>query len=669
MKTLLTRLPVGIRKFFGIRETKPSTATAGDLFAFLKKREIDPLRSVWVWSAITARANAVAAAKFGLYRVQADGERELVEKHELLESLAAPNQMMTTRELFAGLSLHLDIFGKAFWMLPVRKRRSRKLGDFAAQSIIPLDPENVGIGYADPKKMFAADWDGQLVTGYSANVDGQTYTLDPEQVVYFNNVHPKNPFDGVSPLTPLSNVVSMGERAVDFNQGFFESGAMPGAIVKTDSIMSSEQQEAFAEQWRRNFSNIDRPGSVLFTEEGASIELPQNGARDVDFKNLLEYARDAALGGYQVPKSLLGMVADANRANAEASEYIFAKYAVLPILRTIESYINAQLLPKMGGDGLVFAFDSPIREDAEQRDKTRESLFRMGALTPNEARAEDGRDALEGGDEAFVAGVVPLRQPEPAAEPKPDDGKKTLLKNQLSPQQQREGYELRFGIAEEKIAREMRVIFRKQEAEVLESLQKGFGKDVASAELSQKWDETLEAFGAAAFLALAVKEGDAMFAEVGASGFAATEPMFRQRISTQASKFASDVNHTTRDRIARAIRQGVEAGEGEREIAGRVRNVFGNAGKVRSRAIARTEVLRASNSARLSALSQLGFEKKQWVTAGDARVRHSHAVLNRKTVGLYSPFIVGSQQMQLPGDSSASAENVVNCRCHVVGAV
>ncbi len=56
---------------------------------------------------------------------------------------------------------------------------------------------------------------------------------------------------------------------------------------------------------------------------------------------------------------------------------------------------------------------------------------------------------------------------------------------------------------------------------------------------------------------------------------------------------------------------------------------------------------------------------KEWVTAGDEKVRSAHVAADSQEVDISKPYTVGGQLLQFPGDMSlgASIGNVANCRC------
>jgi uncharacterized protein with gpF-like domain len=96
--------------------------------------------------------------------------------------------------------------------------------------------------------------------------------------------------------------------------------------------------------------------------------------------------------------------------------------------------------------------------------------------------------------------------------------------------------------------------------------------------------------------------------------------------------------------------------------------------KLRGESIARTESIQSLNRSQFEAIKQASDmgamknkqAKKEWDTAGDSRVRHSHAAMNGQVVELDQPFVSPSGAlMMFPGDISlgAPAEEIIHCRC------
>lgn len=85
--------------------------------------------------------------------------------------------------------------------------------------------------------------------------------------------------------------------------------------------------------------------------------------------------------------------------------------------------------------------------------------------------------------------------------------------------------------------------------------------------------------------------------------------------------------------------------------------------------IARTETTSASNFAAMETAkaSDLVLDKV-WISVQDDRTRikpFDHLDMNNVKQELEQPFFVGGENIQYPGDTKASAGNVINCRCTV----
>ena len=81
--------------------------------------------------------------------------------------------------------------------------------------------------------------------------------------------------------------------------------------------------------------------------------------------------------------------------------------------------------------------------------------------------------------------------------------------------------------------------------------------------------------------------------------------------------------------------------------------------------IARTETTSASNFAAIKTAQQSNLVlMKQWIAVMDQRTRPDHYVENGELAELNEPFIMYSGALlQYPGDVSARANEVINCRC------
>lgn len=120
------------------------------------------------------------------------------------------------------------------------------------------------------------------------------------------------------------------------------------------------------------------------------------------------------------------------------------------------------------------------------------------------------------------------------------------------------------------------------------------------------------------------------------------------------------------DTVAEGARDGLGQAALGKLIRERMKSASDALSTRRGRLIARTETHNAQASANHSAAKASGVPMvKEWVASRGERTRDWHSDADEQTVPIDQPFIVDGEEMQHPGDPSASARNVINCRCVV----
>ena len=165
------------------------------------------------------------------------------------------------------------------------------------------------------------------------------------------------------------------------------------------------------------------------------------------------------------------------------------------------------------------------------------------------------------------------------------------------------------------------------------------------------------------------------------------QTLFEQLMQAFVDNYGAEqvrlINEVTRNQIQRALVRGIEQGLGIEAIAKDIRASIPALSRIRANTIARTEVHNAAMFASREVSKTAAFPlNKRWVSVYDARTRDfgegdgvvdsaNHRKMNGVTVGpdemfevpFAEGFIVGKDLMSGPGDPSAPARQVVNCRC------
>jgi uncharacterized protein with gpF-like domain len=127
------------------------------------------------------------------------------------------------------------------------------------------------------------------------------------------------------------------------------------------------------------------------------------------------------------------------------------------------------------------------------------------------------------------------------------------------------------------------------------------------------------------------------------------------------------ISDTTRDVILKVLSEAAEEGWSNDMIVKQLKAPEINA--ARARLIARTELNKGAFFGRKLATDDSEWEtEKEWVAANDHRTRHSHRAVDGDVIDVDGKFTVstpkgGIDYMLGPGDPTASAANLCNCRC------
>jgi ribosomal protein L7/L12 len=99
-----------------------------------------------------------------------------------------------------------------------------------------------------------------------------------------------------------------------------------------------------------------------------------------------------------------------------------------------------------------------------------------------------------------------------------------------------------------------------------------------------------------------------------------------------------------------------------------LRNQFNRYSQFQAERLVRTESTAAANFATSEAATTIfpGDQlSKEWIASFDDRTRSTHSEADGQIVDQNAPFTVGGFSMMFPGDPSAPAKEVINCRCSI----
>lgn len=622
-----------------------------------------------VFSAVSAIADSFSATEIHLYRRKADGEVEIVDNHKALDFLRKPNTFMANNDLMINWASNINISGNVFWTF---------INDDGTDVMIPLEPSRM-----KPK----TNKQGTQIVAYEYQSGaGEMIKIPAEHVIHFKTFNPNNPFVGMGAIEAAAFEIDSNLAASVWNQVFFENSARPDTvlIMDPDTTLDPDSIAKIKSDWNTKHQGTNRAHKMSIIHGAVKdIKSIQPTQKDMDFVNLKQMTRDDILAIFRVPKTIVAITDDVNRANAEASAMIFAERTIKPLLRRYVETLNVYYLPRFAGksENLFFDFVDPTPENRELILDEDTRLLEKGAITINEVRQKRGLDKIEGGDTPLIPmGLTPLGIT-PKIDPLKDKIKKTLKGSDLT-------FEIRGAMLQKRMVK--RVVkweklvdsvskdnFDDMEAEMLSNLKSATksvdGKKLLNvAKATSLWFRSLRPIvndiyddeGASALTFL----GTGLVFDV------TTAPIQRE-ITEGLKRMSKSVVRETVMLIEKDLNAGLAAGEGIDGLRKRLMNSFKGMKRYRAERIARSEVITAANKATVEAWVQSGVvEKKIWYTALDERVCPTCNAMHGQTASLKTLFIkkggsmIGTDNKKYTYDYRDIGEPALhpNCRCTLV---
>jgi HK97 family phage portal protein len=487
----------------------------------------------------------------------------------------------------------------------------------------------------------------------------------PADMLWVRDANPADPYGrGLGVTYALGDEIATDEYAARTAKAKFENFGMPAAVVGMEGA-SKEAGERLMQKWDEDHRGIRKIGRPYFTGAKITVAKLDEDLKQSQFIEIREWERNTITQTIGVPPEVIGIFDNANRASAEAAEVGYAKRTLVPDLELFRSMLQVQLMPQYG-DGAILAYESPVPDDKEHHLATLKAAPEW-ALTRNQWLGELGHEPVDGGDVYFLnASLVPVQAKAVA----PDVVRRLAADNARRMPALDE--------AATKIAGLLASTVRAQAAPTAPALHVvPTIKVVTEAEI----DPILEHLRPERLTEQLDPEAHALVDEWGTwqiddlevnVAFDMLSPLVAEHLENFSStRIQGLVDATTREQLRATLVEGVRAGEGIAVLQKRVRKTMtGDIGKMRATRIARTEVLRSSNFARLEGMRQTGvINSKQWLATLDGRTRDkfpvSHMALHNNIQTMAAKFSIGSYSAMYPGDFG-KPEMDINCRCTVI---
>lgn len=616
--------------------------------------------SGWVYAAVSAIAQDVASIELSLHSVKKGTKLDVTDRGLLpMDVLKKVNDFMTFYDLVEIHQTYLDLVGRSYWYTPL-------VNNMPAE-IYPLVPSRVKVARDNTN----------IIAGYVyLNEEGKEIPLSADEVVYFRQLDPLNPYTGgYSPTFAAAIAIDTWEHSSNYNKNFFSNSGIPEGVLETEQSLTKEQLNDLRQKWNAQHSGTSNAKKVAILQKGLTYKPVQTSPRDMDFAMLKQDVRDEILAMYRVPRTVVGITDDVNRANAETTDYVFSKRVINPRMKKFVNGLNEFWLPRFKMAGTYeFSYDDPTPQDLTAIYAQNQTGIQSGFITQNEAREQIGLEPVKGGDDLYL----PFNLAPANSAGGKNDKKKTVFKItkskpetkyvfDISPEKIKKTVDARSEFVEnatKERANELKVFFNNQSSWIqaqLRKLSKGAEKEILDELVDhpdwQKFLKELVDPTTEYALRLLMRGGSDAIGFVSDDAYVVDEEA-KAWVRKFVAKEITNVDDFTKEVIRHEVLFHVDEGTSINDLKKRLKDTFKKFEDYRAERIARTESAAAYGQGTIQGYKQSNIVKRiRSISAGDSKVSDICLANERQgAVLLGSNFESGHQHPPFH----------VNCRCTVI---
>lgn len=378
--------PLHKRRIRRTWSTPPDRNTAEYLSYFTKSPRL---------AVVDRIASDLSHADGKLYEVDKRGEEREVTQHAFLDFMDQPNPLyeLSAAALWRLFSIYLDLKGEGYFIIE-RDMFGRPC------ELWPVPPHWVTMTPYEGYPFF-------MVTTSSSGV----LQVGVDDMFFMKEIDPLDPYKrGKGRAEAVADEIEIDEYAAKFQKNFFYNDATPATII-TMPDSTEEQRRRFVNKWRERFRGIMNRSGIAAVDGNMTVQKLSENMKDMDMIQGRVFTRDAVLEHYSVPREIMGITENSNRATADAAQYIYAANVLTPRLLAREEAINTQLLPVFG-DNLYWRFDPIVPDDSAFKLQVANEGLSRGAILINEWREANGFEPLPNGDVLLAPMSVVAIEPE-----------------------------------------------------------------------------------------------------------------------------------------------------------------------------------------------------------------------------------------------------------------
>ena len=352
-------------------------------------------QSAWCYVSVNRICNAVSQVNFRVIDKRKKGQADdgVSKGQGLVDLLGSPNPHMSSVDFFETIVQHLLLTGNCY----IEKAEINAFN--RPKELYILNPKNMSVV---PHKT-------KFVGGYKYIVNKKIINFKPNEIIHLKLPDPRGESHyGLATLAAARSVIDADWSAREWNNSYFKNATWPSGIIVSNEPISETEFKRMKRELKSNYEGKSKVGKVLVLEGGLDWKQTTPNPKDLDFLNLLRFAREEILAIFGVPPSIAGIYqfesTSAKSAGVREQTVQFWSGTVQPVVIRILSTINKELVEGFSKNYEVVpdVSDIPALKDTADIQQAKSEAFNslinsgwsvnqaLGELYPNQEPVEWG---------------------------------------------------------------------------------------------------------------------------------------------------------------------------------------------------------------------------------------------------------------------------------------
>lgn len=254
-----------------------------------------------------------------------------------------------------------------------------------------------------PSRVEARRVDGEII--YRVHADsGRAADFWPEDILHIHGLGGTG-LSGYSVIRLAAESLGLTIASEKFGAAYFGNGATPGLAIEHPEKLSQAAKENLRDSWVKAHAGAGKSHRPFVLDEGMKVHPYSAPPDDAQFLETRQFQIEEVCRWFRMMPVKIGHKTATPYTNVEALSRAHVDDCLMPWAVRWEQEIQRKLLfeaDRASGRYAKHNFSALLRGDAAARANFYRTMINIGAYSPNDVRAKEDEDPIDGGSVYMV---------------------------------------------------------------------------------------------------------------------------------------------------------------------------------------------------------------------------------------------------------------------------